>query len=271
MALKVREKVLGLTTGIDTTRLYPASRILQSVTGWMIPRNKPIFGENAFNHESGIHQHGVLSHRETYEIIRPEEIGRPRESLVLGRHSGRHAFRQRLEQYAVGLDEAAFEEAFTRFTQLADQKKEMGDDDILALVSDVLDLPHQEHRLDYYHIVTGNAMIPGATVRLVGAGADLTASADGDGPVDALYRAIDKALGMETTLDEYLVTAIGSGKEAQGRVRVGLRIGHEQVDGMACSTDILKASALAYLNAVNRYLRKNKESNKELQNASDPV
>ncbi len=263
MALKVRHGHYGFNTGIDTTQLYPASRILQSITGWIIPRNKPVFGENAFNHESGIHQHGVLSHRETYEIIDPKEIGRPRESLVLGRHSGRHAFRQRLEQYNIKLDEKTFEEAFERFSQLADQKKEMGDDDILAMISDVLDLPHQAHRLEYYHAFTGNALIPGATVRLANQQGELTATANGDGPVDALFRAIDNALELEPRLDEYMVSAIGSGKDAQGRVRLTLSIDSETVEGQASSTDILKASALAYLNALNRHQRKKNEIKKE--------
>lgn len=271
MALKVRKGSLGIETGIDTTKLYPASRILQSITGWMIPRNKPIFGENAFNHESGIHQHGVLAHRETYEIIKPAEIGRAEESLVLGRHSGRHAFRNRLDEYGIRLDESSFEEVFARFTRLADQKREMGDDDLLALVSDVLELPSQGHRLDYYHVVTGNALIPGATVRLMSDKGILTSSADGDGPVDALFRSIDNALGMETVLEEYMVSAIGSGKEAQGRVRVSLRIGKERVEGLACSTDILKASAMAYLNAVNRHLRRSQETSKENNRVADHV
>jgi len=263
MAIRVREGHYGLCTGIDTTQLYPASRILQSITGWIIPRNKPIFGENAFNHESGIHQHGVLSHRETYEIINPEEIGRPVQSLILGRHSGRHAFRQRLEQYGVHLDDQVFEDVFLRFMEIADLKKEMGDDDVLAMVSHVLDLPHQAHSLDYYHIFTGNALIPGATVCLTNHSGKLTATASGDGPVDALFKSIDLALGVEPLLDEYMVSAIGSGKDAQGRVRVSLRMGTELVEGQASATDILKASALAYLNALNRYQRKMKELNKE--------
>ena len=263
MALKVRRSHYRIETGIHFPKLYPAARILQNVSGLIIPRNKPIFGENVFNHESGIHQHGVINHRETYEIINPEDIGRNRESLVLGRHSGRHAFRQRLQQYGVVLEGEAFENIFCRFLQLADQKKELGDDEILSLVSEALDLPHEAYRLDYYHIFTGNALIPGATVSLSNQQGVLKATASGDGPVEALFRSIDLALGVEAELDEYLVTAIGSGKDAQGRVLVYLRIDDIAVEGQASASDILKASALAYLNALNSYNRKKRQEQGE--------
>jgi len=252
MAMKVRNDFLDFSTGVISELLYPASQLLQSTTGLIIPRNKPIFGDNAFVHESGIHQDGVLKNRETYEIMKPGDIGRHVETLVMGRHSGKHSFREKLDQYGIVLTPEQFEAAFRQFTHVADLKKEVFDEDIFSIVASILgDFP-RGFELDYFHTDTGSQQIPSATVRLKRETREYLAAATGDGPVHALFNAMDKALTLETTLHEFVVQAIGWGKDAQGQVKVGLEIGGRVYTGKGISTDIIEASALAYLNAVNR-------------------
>jgi len=272
MTLKVRADLLPFSTGVVSELLYPASKSLQSITGLILPRNKPIFGDNAFVHESGIHQDGVIKHRETYEIMRPADIGRRVESLAMGRHSGKHSFKEKLKQYDIKLSPEQFEKAFAQFTCLADQKKEVFDEDILSIINAVLGHYHCGCRLVYFHVATGKDQIPAATVKLRLEKQEFLAAATGDGPVDALFKAIDQALNIETRLLNYIVQAIGWGKDAQGQVQVEIEKDGLVYFGKGLSTDIIKASALAYLQAYNSaVLHVAKIKNKENKNESRSV
>lgn len=256
MAFKVRKDLLDYETGIQTKYLYPTSKILQNITGLVVPRNKPIFGDNAFAHESGIHQDGYLKHRETYEIMKPEQIGRTAESLVMGRHSGKHAFKKKLEQYHLSLSPEQFEQAFEKFTVIADKKKEVYDEDIINIVSEILGTFAGGYQLEYFHTYTGNTLHPSATVKVKKGEEEFTSASHGDGPIDAVFQAIDQALGINVSLHEYITQAIGWGKDAQGQVKLSLVFEgeNEEFVGKGSSTDIVEASALAYLNAINRHL-----------------
>jgi 2-isopropylmalate synthase len=252
MSFSVRKDLLDFHTNIKTELLYPTSKLLQNITGLIVPRNKPIFGDNVFAHESGIHQDGVIKHKETYEIMKPESIGRSSESLVMGRHSGKHAFKKKMEQYGIVLTPEQFDRCFESFTQVADKKKEVYDEDIFTIVSSVLGGFARGYTLDYFHTFTGNTLIPSGTVKLKKDDKEYKAVAYGDGPVDALFNAIDAALAVRTRLKEFMVQAIGHTKDAQGQVKVMLEIDGEEYVGKGSSTDIIEASILAYINAINR-------------------
>ncbi|ADK80736.1 2-isopropylmalate synthase [Sediminispirochaeta smaragdinae] len=257
MSLDVRKDMFDVETGIHTEYLYPTGKLLQSITGLLIPRNKPIFGDNVFVHESGIHQHGVLNKRETYEIMKPERIGRSSETIIMGRHSGKHALEDKLSQYNIKLTRQQFEDVFARFTAIADKKKEVYDEDLFSIVGTVLGGVVKGFSLLYFHTFTGNSLIPGATVKVRSEAGEKVASATGDGPVDAVFNAIDECVGINARLKEYIIHAIGSGKDAQGEVKLEVEIEGATYGGKASSTDIIEASAMAYLNAVNRFeLRK---------------
>jgi 2-isopropylmalate synthase len=252
MAFKVRKDLLDFHTNIKIGLLYPTSKLLQNITGLIVPRNKPIFGDNVFAHESGIHQDGVIKHKETYEIMKPESIGRSIESLVMGRHSGKHAFKKKMEQYGIVLTPEQFDKCFENFTVVADKKKEVYDEDIFNIVSSVLGRFEKGYQLLYFHTYTGNTLIPTGTVKLKKDDLEYTAVAYGDGPVEALFNAIDSALEIKTQLKEFMVQAIGHEKDAQGQVKIMLEIEGEEFVGKGSSTDIMEASVLAYLNAINR-------------------
>lgn len=252
MAINVRKDLLDFETSINTELLYPSSKILQSITGLIIPRNKPIFGDNVFSHESGIHQDGVLKHRETYEIMKPAAIGRSSETIVLGRHSGMHAFKEKLKFYKVILSEEKLHEVFDLFTKIADRKKEVYDEDIFEIISSVLGSFKEGFSLEYFHSHTGNTIVPSATVKLKKGNDEFISTSAGDGPVDAVFQAIDGALGIESNLKEYIIQAVGNGKNALGQVKLVLSIEGEDFVGKGSSTDIVEASAFAYLNAINR-------------------
>jgi len=254
MALQVRKDRLGVKTSIRSELLYPVSKLLQNITGLLIARNKPVIGDNVFSHEAGIHQDGVLKHRETYEIMKPDKIGRPAETLVLGRHSGKHSLKEKLRQYSISLNSEQFDRAYEKFTHIADVKKEVYDEDVINIVASVLGKFQEGFQLDYFHIYSGNSLIPSATVRIKRNGEECTAAETGDGPVDAIFKSIDSALGTVQSLKEYSVYAIGSGKDAQGQVKLILEIEGEDFVGKGASTDIIEASALAYINAINRHL-----------------
>ncbi len=253
MALTVRKDLLPYTTGINTRQIWNTSRLLANTIGFPIPRNKPITGENAFAHESGIHQDGVLKKRETYEIMTPESVGRDGSQLVLGRHSGLHGFRNRLSALGLELGEADAKKAYERFLEIADRKKEVYDDDLYVIVSDQLGRETETYGLDYFNIQSGNVAVPTATVRITSGGERHEEAATGDGPVDAIFNAIDRALGLTTKLLEYIVQAVTPGKQAIGEVSVSLEIDERKFVGRGASTDILEASAKAYVNALNRW------------------
>jgi 2-isopropylmalate synthase len=253
MALKVRHDFYKITSCIDTTKIYPVSRMVSSLTGLAVQRNKAIVGQNAFAHEAGIHQDGVLKFRETYEIMDPAMVGIPKSSLVLGKHSGRHAFRDRVVQLGYTLGDEQLQSAFERFKALADKKKEVFDEDIEALVDDQLEIKSGLWDLSGVQVVTGTNAIPTATVTLKDSNGDTVQDAStGDGPVDAIYSAIQRLTGVRAKLSDYRIRAVSQGKEALGEVQIELDHSGRKIRGRGLSTDILEASALAYLSAINR-------------------
>ncbi len=253
MALATRKDFYGFRTGIKTEHIYQSSRLLTHITGIPVQPNKAIVGANAFAHESGIHQDGVLKKRETYEIMKPESVGRDASLLVLGRHSGLHGFKNRLSELGLSLSEEDAKKAYARFLEIADRKKEVYDDDLYVIVSDQLGHETETYGLDYFNIQSGNMAVPTATIRINVGGERHEEAATGDGPVDAIFNAIDRALGIQTKLLEYVVQAVTPGKQAIGEVSVSLEIDGRKFVGRGASTDILEASAKAYVNSLNRW------------------
>jgi 2-isopropylmalate synthase len=227
--------------------------MVANTIGAPIPRNKPVVGENAFSHESGIHQDGVLKKRETYEIMTPEAVGRDASHIVLGRHSGLHGFRNRLAELGLKVEEDGLKRAYERFLAVADRKKEVYDDDLYVIVSDELGHGVETFTLDYFNIQSGNLSVPTATVRILVGEDRREEAATGDGPVDAIFNAIDRALGTSTKLLEYVVQAVTPGRQAIGDVTVAVQVDGRKFVGRGASTDILEASAKAYVNALNRW------------------
>jgi 2-isopropylmalate synthase len=253
MALRTRHDYYKLGTRIDTTKIYPASRMVSTLTGLVVQRNKAVVGENAFAHESGIHQDGVLKYRETYEIMDPAVVGIPKSSLVLGKHSGRHAFRDRVVQLGYTLSDEQLEPTFAKFKALADKKKEVFDEDIEALVDEQLELEIKMWDLAGLQVTAGSNTIPTATVTLRdSSGQTIQDASVGDGPVDAIYSAIQRLTGVGGSLADYRIRAVTKGKEAMGEVQIELEHNGRRIRGRGLSTDILEASALAYLAAINR-------------------
>ena len=266
MILKTRKDVLGLDTGVNTTEIYPVSRLVSSITGIMVQPNKAIVGDNAFAHESGIHQDGLLKDKETYEIMRPESVGISRSTLVLGKHSGRHAFRSRLKELGYDLTSEDLDKAFDRFKILADKKKEVFDEDIEAIVQDEvlrLEMPDR-FRLLKLNVQSGTETQPVAEVEMEADGKAMKEKVTGDGPVDAAYKAIAKITGTKSTLLKYSVTAITGGTDAQGEVTVRLQEEDHIVLGQGSHTDIIVASAKASINALNRLAYKKKEKRENI-------
>jgi 2-isopropylmalate synthase len=253
MALHTRGALFGVQTGIDHAQLVPTSRLVSSVTGFPVPPNKAIVGSNAFAHESGIHQDGMLKHQGTYEIMRPETVGATQTRLVLGKHSGRSALRSRLSELGHELDDATLDKVFVAFKAIADKKKDVTDADLEALLGFVPD--DDGFALDGLQVTCGTIGMPTATVRLRDrAGATHVHAATGTGPVDATFRAIDGAAGVSPqVLLEYTVRSVTEGIDALGNVSVRIADGRVFA-GHAADTDIVVASALAYLAAVNRML-----------------
>ena len=254
MAVKTRRDVFPCATRIDTTQIVPASKLVSSITGFPVQPNKAIVGANAFSHESGIHQDGVLKHRETYEIMRAEDVGWHANKLVLGKLSGRNAFRTRLSELGIALaSEEALNVAFARFKELADKKGEVFDEDLQALVSDEAVTPEKEHyKFVALRVVSETGEVPHARVAMSIGEAERHAEVDGDGPVDATFKAIERMAASGARLLLYSVNAITSGTDAQGEVTVRLERDGRVVNGNGADTDILVASAKAYVNALNR-------------------
>ncbi len=258
MILKTRKDLLHLDTRVKTEYLYPTSRLITHITGMVVQPNKAIVGANAFAHEAGIHQDGILKERLTYEIMTPESVGIPRSTLVMGKHSGRHAFREKLKSLGYELSEEDFNRAFERFKQLADKKKEIFDEDIEALVADeILRIPDR-YRLLYVHVVSGTNVIPTATVQIEMDGKMVQDTDYGVGPVDAVYRAIARITKTKSKLLKYSVNAITGGTDAQGEVTVRLEEKGHTVIGQGAHMDIIVASAKAYINALNKLEYKKK-------------
>src|SRR5690606_18301613 len=230
------------------------SRLVSALTGVAVQPNKAIVGENAFAHESGIHQDGVLKERTTYEIMTPESIGLSSNRLVLGKHSGRHAFRARLQEMGYQLSEDKIQRAYERFIALADRKKTVSDRDIEAIVEEEVVSVPETLVMDYLHVTAGNKMVATATVCIKKGDEVIEEAATGDGPVDAVYRAIDRVSGITTTLVSYSLQAATSGKDALGEVTVQVKDNGNIYVGRGTSTDIVEASARAYLQATNKIL-----------------
>ncbi len=252
MALKTRADFFALETGIVTEQIYPASRLVSQITGIAIPINKPIVGENAFAHEAGIHQDGVLKNKITYEIMKPETVGLAANRLVLGKHSGRHAFVDRLRELGIAAQDMDMNKAFDRFKALADKKKSVYDEDLMAIVAEESVRVPDRYELAYLGVTSSSDAVPQATVRVRVDGEERAEHASGDGMVDACYQAIAKATGTHCKLERYAVKAITGGTDAQGEVSCLVREGDLTSTGQGAHTDIIMASALAFLNALNK-------------------
>lgn len=251
MAVRTRHDIFPVQTRIQTEHIVPASRLVSSITGFPVQPNKAIVGANAFAHEAGIHQDGVLKHRETYEIMRAQDVGWGENRLVLGKHSGRAAFKSRMEALGYALDDAAeLDSLFARFKELADKKHEIFDEDLQALVSDVQD-SQQGYQYEKLEAVSSTGHKPRSTVTLNINGHSKTATAEGDGPVDAAFRAVESLVSTGAELKLYSVNAITQGSDSQGEVTVRLQKGEVMVNGSGADTDIIVASIKAYVNAVN--------------------
>lgn len=254
MALKVRHDVFGLETGIDTTQIVPASKLVSTVTGYPVQPNKAVVGANAFSHESGIHQDGVLKHRETYEIMSAESVGWASNRLSLGKLSGRNAFKTKLAELGIELEsEEALNAAFARFKELADKKREIFDEDLHALVSDEMShLSDDSYKFISQHIVTETGELPRAEIVFSVDGVEHRAEATGSGPVDAIFKAIESVAQSGATLQIYSVNAVTEGTESQGETTVRLAKDGKVVNGQGADTDVLVATSKAYLSALSK-------------------
>ncbi len=264
MAVKMRKDIFkGITTGIITKELYKTSKLVAKLTGINPQPNKAIVGENAFSHESGIHQDGVMKKRVTYEIIRPQDVGFSGSKIVLGKLSGRHAVSARLKKLGYFLSDKELDQAFARFKTLADKKAEIYDEDLATIVEDDLATVTEEYKLVNFQVTSCNKVDPLATVDLKKNKKLLSATATGDGPVDACFKTIDKAIGQKGKLVDYRINAVTSGKDALGEASVKVSFGKKIVMGRGSSTDVIEASVRAYINAVNRLSAKATKAKKK--------
>jgi 2-isopropylmalate synthase len=250
--LRTRETFFNARTHIQSQKLYPASRLVSSITGMPIPRNKAIVGENAFAHESGIHQHGMLKHASTYEIMRPQDVGLSRSALVLGKHSGRHALRERIKELGFDIDEAEFARVFEEFKALADKKKELFDGDIEALVLKAEGQDQGPWSLESLSTASGlqNAT---ATVSLRHQdGRCIERSSSGDGPVDAAFKAIEDITGINPSLQKFELRSLSEGEDAQGEAIVYVNFQDRSYRGSSATTDIVESATRAFLEVINR-------------------
>src|SRR6185503_7997896 len=239
MALRTRRDYFGVDTGVKTEELFRTSRLLSHITGIHVQPNKAIVGENAFAHEAGIHQDGVLKEKTTYEIMKPEDIGRPSNKLVLGKHSGRAALSSRLKELGFDLQSPELDRAFKKFKDLADRKKEVFDEDLVAIVTDEATQTPKTYSLEYLHFLSGTGVVPSATVKLMRDGQTFQDSGIGDGPVDAVLAAIDAITGVKGRLQDYALRAATSGKDAIGEVSVKVDFDGTLVSGKGASTDVI--------------------------------
>ncbi|MFH0734807.1 MAG: 2-isopropylmalate synthase [bacterium] len=252
MALNVRKDLFNFYTDINTKELFNTSKMVSSFTGIIVQPNKAIVGENAFAHESGIHQDGMLKNRETYEIMVPENVGVQKTKIVLGRHSGRHGLKVRLVELGYHVTEEELQKVYDAFTKLADKKKEVYDDDLRILMGDELHKDDDFYKLIYISVNSGTNSIPTATVKVKSQDKEFSDSATGDGSVDALFNAIDRALQIETLVESYQVRSVTSGREALGEVVVRIRYKDKSFIGRGVSTDVIEASGKGYLQAINQ-------------------
>lgn len=254
MALSTRKEYYQAVTGVDTKHIYRTSRLVSALTGIVVPPGKAIVGDNAFAHEAGIHQHGVQSNSLTYEILSPEAVGVSGNSLALGKYSDKEAFEERLKQLGYELDLAAIHRLFVKYKELAERKKTVYDRDIEALVNEKADAKTQWYRLIYHQVVSGNRTVAMATVKLETSTGEIDQAACGDGPVDAVFKAIEAAVGFEISLKDYAIKAVTSGQDALGEAVVWVERDGLTFSGRGLSTDVIEASAKAYLSAINKML-----------------
>lgn len=253
MALKTRKDAFkNTTTNINTKEIFRTSKLVSNLTGFVVPPNKAIVGKNAFAHESGIHQDAILKKRSTYEIMNPKDVGIDKSQIVLGKHSGRHALARRLEKLGFRFSDKKINIIFKDFKELADKKKEIFDDDLVALAEEETRPKAKLYELVSVRVNTGTDIDPQAQVKIKHKKTISLAISSGDGPVDACYKAIDKITGIKTKLINYKLEAITRGKDAQGRVRVEVIIKGKTISGRGSSTDILESSVKAYLDALNK-------------------
>lgn len=253
MALYTRQSYYQKSFNIRYEELYRTSRLVSSLSGMVVQPNKAIVGKNAFAHESGIHQDGVLKERSTYEIMSPELIGLSKGTLVLGKHSGRHAFKERMAALGYQLKEDELDRAFLSFKEIADKKKEITNDDLEALIKDQVWAIPERFKLTYLHTSSGTNIVPTATVKLAIENMTFESAATGDGPVDAACRAVDKITDIYGKMHDYKLNAVSSGKDALGEVLSHIEIDGKMYTGRGLSTDIIEASVKSYINAINKY------------------
>lgn len=252
MAIRTRSDYFGLHTGINTTEFHQTSRLVADMLGMAVPPNKAVVGGNAFSHSSGIHVDGFLKDRETYEIMRPEDVGFSQSRVVLTARTGRHGLRDRLEKLGYSLSQEELDHAYQRFLIVADKKREVFDEDLVAILHDEIHPVPEKYHLDYLHIYSGTSAIPTATVRLRIGEEEREGAAIGDGPVDAVCRAISSVTQSAATLAQYEIRAVTSGTEAMGEVTVHLEECGRKVMGRGASTDVIEASAKAYIDGLNK-------------------
>jgi 2-isopropylmalate synthase len=254
MSIDTRRDIYAdLTSSINKKEIYNTSRLVSKLTGFVVAPNKAIVGGNAFRHESGIHQDGVLKERSTYEVIRPQDVGFYGSGLVLGKHSGRHAFTERLKQLGFHLSPPQVEKAFLRFKELADKKKNIFDDDLRTIVEDEIRIIKPLWQLVAFEVNSGTEINPKARVKLKKKTRAFEGFSSGDGPVDACFKAIDSITGIKGELLDYRLEAVTRGKDAIGEASLKVKAGKKIIAARGSSTDIIEASILAYLNAVNKY------------------
>ena len=256
MAMKVRHDIIPYSTGVDATRLMAVSRRVASVSGFPVQFNKAIVGKNAFAHESGIHQDGMLKNAETFEIMRPEDVGLNATSLVMGKHSGRAALRSKMKELGYAIDGNQLADVFVRFKALADRKKEVFDDDLIALMQDEERSGEDRIKLDFLRVVCGTRTPQEAAVQLEIDGEIRSAEATGDGPVDAAFKAVKTLVPHSATLRLYQVSAVTEGTDAQATVTVRMEEEGRVVSGQSADTDTVVASVRAYVNALNRLVER---------------
>ena len=264
MGLDTRKDYFGVDVGVDTTQIYPTSRLVSRITGMSVQANKAVVGENAFRHASGIHQDGVLKDRSTYEVMQPERVGVPGNSLVLGKLSGRAGLQSRLEDLGFSLSREEVSAVFESFKVLADKKREVTDRDLEILMDEEKRVSNEPstYELDHIHFSSGDHDIPTATVRLIDpSGNAVTDASTGNGPVDAACKAIDRVIGCTTKLVDFNVQSISEGLDSIGTVTIRIQSDGRTFFGRGASTDVIVASAKAYLSAVNRMLAADEEAN----------
>ncbi|MCX7997784.1 MAG: 2-isopropylmalate synthase [Leptospiraceae bacterium] len=253
MALRTRKDFYGITTKINTQLIMRASYLVKTITGMVVQPNKAIVGANAFAHESGIHQDGVIKNRETYEIMTPESVGLESNKIILGRHSGRAGFRDRVIRLGFTPTQEELETAYQRFLEIADKKKEVFDEDLVALLTDHSrrTTPAKYH-LEYYHVTSGTTTIPSATIKLKVDDVIIEETCTGDGPVDAVFKTIQKITNITPILNKLTISPVTKGTDALAEVSVSITLGDKTVVGKGSSTDIVEASAISYIDALNR-------------------